>query len=399
MPPTFIKQLAVDRELFWELPPAVQRQAWELDRNLLQLHALPLINAYTYEVATALRGLDMDEGLPSAVGVGVGGGVPTSITNNDTVTFHRLPRRVLRSGSAALQRLVRMVGSSVPIYKGVLDVIVGMFRDVVDASAMTVTYGSSPNNANTTAVTTTTNITKKGGRLRKAGGTMVSTTATTTTQPTQQHQQNTNTPSGSTQLGNTTRESALCSLRSQLLMALHDGGESRLCAAEHCYKVARILDSCLDQGGGSLDERRLKELASFFQPYDVLGATEYAQNQHHKASVAAIHRAARPITTTGRSQRQRAAMDDDAESAGAPGAFSRAFDDPRRELGHAAMIVRDSPVYYVLLHFVMRRLEAVVENQAVPSDDKELMFVTRLLELGAEAGRMIRDRQFYFPGT
>jgi len=65
VPATFIKQLAVDREVFWELPARVQRQAWELDRKLLQMHALSLLAAYTYETATWMQGLNMDESLPA----------------------------------------------------------------------------------------------------------------------------------------------------------------------------------------------------------------------------------------------------------------------------------------------------------------------------------------------
>lgn len=37
---------------------------WELDKKLLQAHALPLVVGYTFEMATAMRGLDMDESLP-----------------------------------------------------------------------------------------------------------------------------------------------------------------------------------------------------------------------------------------------------------------------------------------------------------------------------------------------
>lgn len=36
---------------------------WELDKKLLQAHALPLVVGYTFEMATAMRGLDMDESL------------------------------------------------------------------------------------------------------------------------------------------------------------------------------------------------------------------------------------------------------------------------------------------------------------------------------------------------
>jgi negative elongation factor B len=64
VPAAFVKQLAVDRELFWALPPGVQRQVWEADRKLLQAHALPLLTAYSHETATVIRALNMDGSLP-----------------------------------------------------------------------------------------------------------------------------------------------------------------------------------------------------------------------------------------------------------------------------------------------------------------------------------------------
>ena len=41
-------------------------QVWELDKKLLQSHALPLVWGYTYETATVIRALDMDLGGPPA---------------------------------------------------------------------------------------------------------------------------------------------------------------------------------------------------------------------------------------------------------------------------------------------------------------------------------------------
>lgn len=334
VPATFIKQLAVDRELFWQLPGSVQRQAWELDRKLLQIHALPLINAYTYEVATSLRGLDMDEGLPVVLpqaGSQEGGINATSQQQQQTPPqLPRLPRRVLRSGSAALQRLVHMVGSSVTVYRGIIDVCVAVFRDHHEAG-------------------------------QAAGG---------------------------------MREAALCSLRSQLLMALHDVGESRLCTAEPSHKLACTLDACLKDG--AVDERRSRELLNFFHAYDI--SDTHARHRH---AIAALRTgrpssgSARNRTTGATGHHRRRTVDDDAESAGAPGA-SRA-DDPLKELGQAAMILRDPPAYHLLLHHVIRRIEKAVDAQTVPSEDKELVFVTRLLQLGAGAGAMIRDRKYQFP--
>lgn len=62
------------------------------------------------------------------------------------------------------------------------------------------------------------------------------------------------------------QDAGLCTLRSQLLMALHDRKDVELCRTEHCHKLAWIIDACLRDH--VMDERRLRELNGFFQLYD-----------------------------------------------------------------------------------------------------------------------------------
>lgn len=45
-------------------PPFLTNQVWELDRKLLQGHALPLVVGYTRETATSMAALNMDDGAP-----------------------------------------------------------------------------------------------------------------------------------------------------------------------------------------------------------------------------------------------------------------------------------------------------------------------------------------------
>ncbi len=61
---------------------------WELDRKLLQQHALPLVERYTWETGTVLKALEMDEFVPPAPGSGPG---------------PRVARRIQRSGRCAVQ--------------------------------------------------------------------------------------------------------------------------------------------------------------------------------------------------------------------------------------------------------------------------------------------------------
>ena len=67
-------------------------QVWEVDRKLLQQHALPTVEAYGYTTETLLRALDMDEFLP---GLAIGGpaGVPAKLLGGT-----RVPRRAIRAG-------------------------------------------------------------------------------------------------------------------------------------------------------------------------------------------------------------------------------------------------------------------------------------------------------------
>lgn len=313
VPASFLKQLATDKELFWDLPVGVQRQVWELDKKLLQAHALPLVVGYTFEMATAMRGLDMDESLPQELlQAAAPGGRPLP-------KVAQPGRKMLRSGSSALQRLTKMVGKSRQIYKGIVELCTLRYRD-----------------------------------------------------------------SDSLYVGMT--EAALCALRSQLLMALHDLGETELCTKESCHKLAWTLDACLKDR--KLDQRRLRELAGIFQPYEA--AEE--RHQYHAAAHRATHRAGTRITIRLAS---RSGIDDDAESAGAPGAGTHG-EEPQRELGDMGMVVRDPSTFHLLIHHVLRRLEAATEAEQLPKDDRELVLATRLLQLAVGCRGMMRDKVYRF---
>ena len=62
-------------------------QVWEVDKKLLQQHALPTVEAYGYTTETLLRALDMDEFLPGPVGA------PAILLGGP-----RVSRRAIRAG-------------------------------------------------------------------------------------------------------------------------------------------------------------------------------------------------------------------------------------------------------------------------------------------------------------
>ena len=69
-------------------PQTVFMQVFEMDKKLLQVHAMPYIAAYTWEKGTLMRALDMDEFLPPRTG-----GVPEEELR---LRSRRLPRRQQR---------------------------------------------------------------------------------------------------------------------------------------------------------------------------------------------------------------------------------------------------------------------------------------------------------------
>ena len=62
-------------------------QVWEVDKKLLQQHALPTVEAYGYNTETLLRALDMDEFLPGPLGP------PAKLLGGP-----RVSRRAIRAG-------------------------------------------------------------------------------------------------------------------------------------------------------------------------------------------------------------------------------------------------------------------------------------------------------------
>uniref|UniRef100_A0A1D1ZVX3 Negative elongation factor B n=1 Tax=Auxenochlorella protothecoides TaxID=3075 RepID=A0A1D1ZVX3_AUXPR len=308
VPASFLKQLTADGALFRELPLGVQRQVWDLDRKLLQAHALPLVLGYAHETATVLRALDMREAA-AAAGKGGRAGAPGPRTGNPPAAPPALPRRILRRGSAALQRLTRMVGGGRQIYRGLAELCAARFRD---GDAL---YVGVP-------------------------------------------------------------EAALCTLRSQLLMALHDLGQAELCSRDPCHKLAWTLDACLMDK--RLDSRRLQEIGNFFVRFE-----DHAPFAARAGSSRRGHRGAQQQ----RSQRSGSrAWEDDAESSGAPGASAAL--DPFQELGDAGMVLRDPSTLHLIVHNILQHVSAAVEEERQPKDDAELVLLTRLLQLavGCRAG-------------
>ena len=71
-------------------------QVWDMDRSLLQAHAMPQVAAYINDPATLLRAMDMDQFLALGSGKGARAQQGSNPTEAALLT-HKVHRRQLRS--------------------------------------------------------------------------------------------------------------------------------------------------------------------------------------------------------------------------------------------------------------------------------------------------------------
>ncbi|MCJ1461802.1 Cofactor of BRCA1 [Pseudocyphellaria aurata] len=126
VPAVYLRQIAADNDLFRELPIDVQRQVWDMDKKLLQVHAMQQVAVYTSDQATLIRAMDMDQFLSLAPAQGGSSGAHPS---ENVLLGHQVPRKQLRKFNPALRKLVEMVGSSLRIYKGITQLLRARLKD------------------------------------------------------------------------------------------------------------------------------------------------------------------------------------------------------------------------------------------------------------------------------
>uniref|UniRef100_A0A7S0RMM1 Uncharacterized protein n=1 Tax=Chlamydomonas leiostraca TaxID=1034604 RepID=A0A7S0RMM1_9CHLO len=342
VPPVFLKQLTADKQIFRDLPPKVQRQVWEFDKNQLQQDALPPVGQYKYEVATIMRALAMDEFLPSVLrataaaataatpssskagmddgddssgpaGPGPsssGGGPPLQRSASGRVlgTAPRaVTRKILRKGSHIVQMLKSMVGSSQKIYNQVVELCVVKFRD---SDALYVGH----------------------------------------------------------------KELSYCTLRTQLLMALHDDN-STVASKDRCHELAWTIDAGITNG--LLTDKHLQKLEKYFT--DVMGAED---------------RQASRQMAGGKAGKGKGHVQDEAESAGN---VAGSLVEPYRVLGEASVVLRDPSALHLLASSVMQLVYTAAVDGKLPRDTPQVAFVTRIMQLATDGRQMLRDRKYRLP--
>eukprot|EP01116_Phalansterium_solitarium_P014672 TRINITY_DN32432_c0_g1_i1.p1 TRINITY_DN32432_c0_g1~~TRINITY_DN32432_c0_g1_i1.p1 ORF type:complete len:452 (+),score=109.86 TRINITY_DN32432_c0_g1_i1:763-2118(+) len=133
------------------------------------------------------------------------------------------------------------------------------------------------------------------------------------------------------------RHPALCSLRYDLLMRLHDLNVAQIIDIEPCHSFAWLIDACVRDN--AVESRRIKELQTSFEGVQSGDAL----------------------------------------------------------LGDLGMIVASPFVEHTLLRSAYQALLQLIEAGGVPRESEELCFVTQLLALATRAHSNLKDQKFSIP--
>ncbi|KAG2491041.1 hypothetical protein HYH03_010488 [Edaphochlamys debaryana] len=398
VPAQHLKQLAADTEVFKILPPGVQRQVWEYDKNLLQSDALPLVGAYKYEIATYMRALAADEFLPgvaaaaarAAVSImapdrgppgGGGGGERGGAADADSLAGLG---GAAKAGAGAGRGIRRGGGAGAAAAAAAAGVggahMLGGGGPGGGPGSGTVPGGPPPG--------ITRKILRKGSRITQALKGMVGSSPKIYNQIVELCCVKFRDAEG---LYVGVRECSYAALRAQLLMALHDDNNP-VAARDRCHELAWTLDAGIRAGG--LSDKHLEKLGRFFE--DIMEAAE--ESEGLAAGGGKRRRGAAGPLPGGRAS-SRAPLDE-AESAGAGGHGGGAGGvvEPLRVLGDAGLVLRDPSALHLLAAQVLALLHTeVVAAERLPRDVPDMALLLRLMQLAVEARSMMRDRVYRYP--
>lgn len=133
-----------------------------------------------------------------------------------------------------------------------------------------------------------------------------------------------------------TKNPRFCTLRAELLMALHDQGVSEIVDIDGAHKFAWVLDACVRDN--SMELRRIREMQSFFDTL-VEGSST---------------------------------------------------------IGDVAMIIASPYASNTLLRNIFNSMVEVINRQALPKDDETLWYMTQLYSMGVQAIHRLNKQDFRF---
>eukprot|EP00195_Chlamydomonas_chlamydogama_P014869 CAMPEP_0202909070 /NCGR_PEP_ID=MMETSP1392-20130828/48159_1 /ASSEMBLY_ACC=CAM_ASM_000868 /TAXON_ID=225041 /ORGANISM="Chlamydomonas chlamydogama, Strain SAG 11-48b" /LENGTH=701 /DNA_ID=CAMNT_0049598681 /DNA_START=412 /DNA_END=2517 /DNA_ORIENTATION=- len=322
VPPVFLKQLTVDQQIFKDLPAKVQRQVWEFDKNLLQHHALAPVGQYKYEVATVMRALAMDEFLPAVVwSTGQEGGAKPS-AGQSTAPGRGQGQRAAQAKprpTGITRKILRKGSRVLQILKEMVGSSQKIYNQIVELCVV---------------------------KYRDGDGIYAG-----------------------------FKELSYCTLRVQLLMALHDDNNA-VSAKDRCHELAWTLDAGIMNG--QLTDKHLAKLEKYFADVDA------AETQSLKARNLSKGNQGLPL----------GAPQDEAESAGnASGSVA----EPYKVLGDAGTILRDpSAMHLLLAHIIQLTYQGAMQGE-LPRASQQMQFVLRMIQLAVDSRQMLRDRKYRLP--
>lgn len=129
----------------------------------------------------------------------------------------------------------------------------------------------------------------------------------------------------------------ICTLRADILMALHDSGVSEIVDSDPCHKFAWCLDAC--GRDNNVELRRIQEMKSFFE----------------------------------------------------------SIPNGNVVIGDVAMIIANPFTSNTLLRNVYDTLVGVVKKMAIPKEDETLTYISSLLSLGLRAQSILSSQKFQIP--
>jgi hypothetical protein len=182
-----------------------------------------------------------------------------------------------------------------------------------------------------------------------------------------------------------TGDPSTCALRSQFLMAFHDDEVQELCEIDPSHRLAWLMDACVRDR--YLDNRRLLEMGNILDSAELASRNDVknkgkAQPPKKKLKVKFTFGAAAKPTVS--------------ESDGGASAVSRVqkieevVEPAETILGDMGMILRDPPVFHLLLHETMRTLQFVVKDERQPKTDARLKKLAKFICLALNARELLQ---------
>lgn len=182
-----------------------------------------------------------------------------------------------------------------------------------------------------------------------------------------------------------TGDPSTCALRSQFLMAFHDDEVQELCEIDPSHRLAWLMDACVRDR--YLDNRRLLEMGNILDSAELASRNDVknkgkGQPPKKKLKVKFTFGAAAKPTVS--------------ESDGGASAVSRVqkiedvVEPAETILGDMGMILRDPPVFHLLLHETMRTLQFVVKDERQPKTDTRLKKLAKFVCLALNSRELLQ---------